>query len=221
MWLENNTSSENIQPPVTNEYSEVFSEKESEWKDIKRKKSKSQEKYKKTDENSKHRKSKKSKIKKESSKKSSDYEETAGISTPSKEILPDLRYNFTNSEDNTILEPLTSYEELANNKILSIMYKLKQIPHESNKLIASILITNNCQKPVKELVFDIPDTSSLRLMRNTGDEFGIKLPFQLPPQITKETQFTILISDVTFAQRLRGTLTYMLESKESTLQEKT
>ncbi|XP_006618193.1 AP-3 complex subunit delta-1 [Apis dorsata] len=220
MWLENNTSSENIQPPVTNEYSEVLSEKESEWKDTKRKKSKSQEKYKKTDENSKHRKSKKSKSKKESSKKSSDYEETAGISTPSKEILPDLRYNFTNSEDNTILEPLTSYEELANNKILSIMYKLKQIPHESNKLIASILITNNCQKPVKELVFDVPDTSSLRLMRNTGDEFGIKLPFQLPPQITKETQFTILISDVTFAQRLRGTLTYMLESKESTLQEK-
>lgn len=168
MWLENNTSSENIQPPVTNEYSEVLSEKESEWKDTKRKKSKSQEKYKKTDENSKHRKSKKSKSKKESSKKSSDYEETAGISTPSKEILPDLRYNFTNSEDNTILEPLTSYEELANNKILSIMYKLKQIPHESNKLIASILITNNCQKPVKELVFDVPDTSSLRLMRNVS-----------------------------------------------------
>lgn len=168
MWLENNTSSENIQPPVTNEYSEVFSEKESEWKDTKRKKSKSQEKYKKTDENSKHRKSKKSKSKKESSKKSSDYEETAGISTPSKEILPDLRYNFTNSEDNTILEPLTSYEELANNKILSIMYKLKQIPHESNKLIASILITNNCQKPVKELVFDVPDTSFLRLMRNVS-----------------------------------------------------
>lgn len=108
------------------------------------------------------------KVKKESSKKSSDYEETAGISTPSKEILPDLRYNFTNSEDNTILEPLTSYEELANNKILSIMYKLKQIPHESNKLIASILITNNCQKPVKELVFDVPDTSSLRLMRNVS-----------------------------------------------------
>ncbi|XP_068968798.1 AP-3 complex subunit delta-1 [Bombus flavifrons] len=220
MWLENNTSTGNIQPPVANEYTEVFSEKESEWKDAKRKKSKSQEKHKKTDEDSKHRKSKRSKIKKESLKKSSDYEETAGISTPSKEILPDLRYNFSLSEDNTILEPVTSYEELAKNKVLSIAYELKQVPHESNKLVASILITNNCQKLVKELVFDVPDTSSLRLMRNIGDEFGIKLPFQLSPQTSKETQFTILISDVTFAQRLRGTLTYMLESKESTLQEK-
>ncbi|KAK1131743.1 hypothetical protein K0M31_015903 [Melipona bicolor] len=220
MWLENNTSTENTQPPVTNEYTEVFSKKESEWKDNKRKKSKNHEKHKKTDEDSKHRKSKKSKSKKESLKKSSDYEETAGISTPSKEILPDLRYNFANSENNTILEPVTSYEELAKNKVLSITYELKQIPHESNKLVASILITNNCQNLVKELVFDVPDTSSLRLMRNIGDEFGIKLPFQLPPQTSKETQFTILISDVTFAQRLRGTLTYMLENKESTLQEK-
>lgn len=220
MWLENNTSTENTQPPITNEYTEVFSKKESEWKDNKRKKSKNHEKHKKTDEDLKHRKSKKSKSKKESLKKSSDYEETAGISTPSKEILPDLRYNFANSENNTILEPVTSYEELAKNKVLSITYELKQIPHESNKLVASILITNNCQNLVKELVFDVPDTSSLRLMRNIGDEFGIKLPFQLPPQTSKETQFTILISDVTFAQRLRGTLTYMLENKESTLQEK-
>ncbi|KZC13228.1 PREDICTED: AP-3 complex subunit delta-1 [Dufourea novaeangliae] len=112
------------------------------------------------------------------------------------------------------------YEELVKNKVLSIMYDLKQIPHETNKLVASILITNNCENLVKELVFDVPDTSSLRLMRNLGDECGIKLPFQLSPQTSKETEFTILISDVTFAQRLRGTLTYMIESKESTLQEK-
>lgn len=53
-----------------------------------------------------------------------------------------------------------------------------------------------------------------------GDEFGIKLPFQLPLQSSKETEFTVLISDVTFAQRLRGTLTYMFESTEGTQQEK-
>lgn len=52
------------------------------------------------------------------------------------------------------------------------------------------------------------------------DEFGIKLPFQLPLQSSKETEFTILVSDVTFAQRLRGTLTYMFESTEGMQQEK-
>ncbi|XP_054014848.1 AP-3 complex subunit delta-1 isoform X2 [Hylaeus anthracinus] len=220
MWLENNISSEKSQTTDINEYTEVFGEKDSEQRDVKRKKSKHQEKHKKAhDDDSKHRKSKKSKSKRD--KKSSDYEETAGISTPSKEILPDLRYNFSNSEENTtLLQQLTSYEELVKNKILSIMYELKHIPHESNKLLASILIKNNCQQLVKELVFDVLDTSSLKLMRNLGDEFGIKLPFQLPPDTSKETQFTILISEVTFAQKLRGTFTYMLEHKESTLQEK-
>lgn len=219
MWLENNMSPEKIQLAVTSEYTEVFGEENSQRRDAKRKKSKNQEKHKKADDDLKYRKSKKTKSKKE--KKSSDYEETGGISTPSKEILPDLRYNFMNSEDNTsLVQPVTSYEELAKNKVLSITYELKQISDETNKLVASILITNNSQKLVKELVFDVPDTPALRLMRNLGDEFGIKLPFQLPPQANKETQFTILVSDVTFAQRLRGTLTYMLENKESTLQEK-
>lgn len=48
----------------------------------------------------------------------------------------------------------------------------------------------------------------------------MKLPFQLPPQSNKETQFTVLVSDVTFAQKLRGTLTYMFDDKEGTQQEK-
>ncbi|XP_034182981.1 adaptor-related protein complex 3, delta 1 subunit-like garnet [Osmia lignaria lignaria] len=219
MWLEDNASSEKLQSPIVNEYTEVFSEKESEQKDTKRKKSKSHDKHKKTDEDSKHRKSKKSKSKKD--KKSADYEETAGISTPSKEILPDLKYNFTNSADSTTLvQPTNSYEELAKNKVLSLTYELKQISDESDNLVATILITNNCQKLVKDLVFDVPDTPTLRLMKDVGDEFGIKLPFQLPPESSKETQFIILISDDTFAQTLRGTLTYMLENKENTVQEK-
>lgn len=167
MWLENNMSPEKIQLADTSEYTEVFGKENSQRRDAKRKKSKNQEKHKKAEDDMKYRKSKKTKSKKE--KKSSDYEETGGISTPSKEILPDLRYNFMNSEDNTsLVQPVTSYEELAKNKVLSITYELKQISDETNKLVASILITNNSQKLVKELVFDVPDTAALRLMRNVS-----------------------------------------------------
>ncbi|CAK9807259.1 AP-3 complex subunit delta-1 [Anthophora plagiata] len=158
MWLVNDIE-EKVQPSVADEY-EVFNEKEPKRKDTKRKKSKSEEKCKKTDEDSKHRKLRKSKSKKEPTKKSSDYEETAGISTPSKEILP-------YSENSISLD----------------------------------------------LMFDVPDTSSHRLMRNAGDNLGVKLPFELPPNTSKETEFTILISDVTFAQKLRGTLTYTVGTK--------
>ncbi|KOC63594.1 AP-3 complex subunit delta-1 [Habropoda laboriosa] len=205
MWLVN--SSEKIESSVADEYNEVFSEKELERKDVKHKKSKNEDKYKKINEDSKHRKLKKPKSKKESSKKSSDYEETAGISTPSKEILPYSENSIS------LVQPLTSYEGLAKNKMLSMMYELKHVPHQSNKLIASILITNNSQFLIQDLMFDVPDTSSHRLMRNTEDKLGVKLPFELPPKTSKETQFTIIISNVTFAQKLRGTLTYTVGTK--------
>lgn len=138
-------------------------------KDGKRKKSKSQDKHKKSkEEDAKHRKSKKSKSKKEN--KSLDYEETAGISTPSKEILPDLKDDIMNSEYSNAnsLQQNTSYEELAKNKVISMMYELRQIPHDPSKVIVSIQITNINQPLVKELVFDVPDTTSLKLIRNVS-----------------------------------------------------
>lgn len=53
-----------------------------------------------------------------------------------------------------------------------------------------------------------------------GDESGVKLQFQLSGQSKGEAQLVLLISDVTFAQKLRGTLTYMMESAAGTVQEK-
>lgn len=164
MWLETNSSPEKVQCPSIGEYIEVCSELQ---KESKRKKSKSQNKHKKSnEEDAKHRKSKKSKNKKEN--KSLDYEETAGISTPSKEILPELK-NDINSEYNAItVQQEVSYEELAKNKVISMTYELRQIPHDSDKIVVSICITNIGQPLVKELVFDVPDTSSLKLVRNVS-----------------------------------------------------
>lgn len=165
MWLEINSSPEKVQSPAIGEYTEVSTESQ---KDSKRKKSKSQNKHKKSnEEDTKHRKSKKSKNKKEN--KSSGYEETAGISTPSKEILPELKNDIMNSDYNAItVQQDISYEELAKNKVISMRYELRQIPHDSNKVIVLISITNIGQPLVKELVFDVPDTSSLKLVRDVS-----------------------------------------------------
>lgn len=218
MWLEDNT--EEARSSSIQDFKEMNSnENVGTQKDSKRKKSKSQDKHKKSKEDdTKHKKSKKSKNKE---KKSSDYEETAGISTPSKEILPELRNDLVITESSlSSIQPLIAYEDLAKNKTVSMMYELKQVADDTSKIIVSILITNVGQKLVKEIRLDVTDTSTLQLVKNPGEEYGVKLPFQLPPQSSKETQFTISISDVTFAQKLRGILTYMLESIEGTLQEK-
>lgn len=164
LWLETNSSPEKVQSPAVGEYIEVSSESQ---KDSKRKKSKSQKHKKSNEEDTKHRKSKKSKSKKEN--KSMDYEETAGISTPSKEILPEIKDDIMNAEYNAITEQQDiPYEELAKNKVISMTYELRQIPHDSSKVIVSICITNVGQPLVKELVFDVPDTSSLKLVRNVS-----------------------------------------------------
>lgn len=169
LWLETN-SPEKVQSPALGGYTEVSNETQ---KDSKRKKSKSQreDKHKKSTEedSSKHRKSKKSKSKKET--KLLGYEETAGISTPSKEIIPELKEDIIpNSEINAnSVQQSVVYEELAKNKIISMTYELRQIPHDSNQVTVSINITNLGQSLVRELVFDISDTSSLKLLRNVSN----------------------------------------------------
>ncbi|XP_066595892.1 AP-3 complex subunit delta-1 isoform X2 [Prorops nasuta] len=191
-------------------------------KSAKEKHGKTQERHKRSRKNDdpKHKKSKKSKATKD--KKSSDYEETAGISTPSKEILPELLKNDSiNLEANSSpLQTLFLYEELAKDKFVSMLHEVKQIPGSPDTVAVSVLIRNTSENLIKDLNFDITDTSSLRLVKNHDEEFGIKLPFQLNPHSSKETEFTILVLDVTFAQKLRGTLTYMLELKDGTVQEK-
>lgn len=161
-------SPEKVQSPAISEYTEMSSEPQ---KDSKRKKSKSQDKHKKSsnEEDTRHRKSKKSKSKKED-KKSSYYEETAGISTPSKEILPELKNDIADTEHNSMnsVQQSIPYEKLAKNKVISMIYELRQIPHDSNRVILLICITNVGQQLAKELVFDVSDTSSLKLVRNVS-----------------------------------------------------
>ena len=145
----------------------AVTEKKHDSKKSKHKKSKSTEKHAaESQEHSKHRrKSKKSKERKD--KKTLDYEETAGISTPSKEILPN---DINLSEVNTIPPQLTisMYKDLAKDKTISMVYELKKLPLETNKVVAAILLTNTGENLVKELIFNVSDTSTLKLDRRVS-----------------------------------------------------
>lgn len=107
---------------------------------------------------------------------SSGYEETAGISTPSKEILPSLT-TVTNTSNNSLsnvqseMNPAgarSSYQLLASDKMLKLMYELKQLPHETDKIVILLVLTNVGTNLLKELDFTISDTSTLKLFRNVS-----------------------------------------------------
>ncbi|OXU26869.1 hypothetical protein TSAR_010610 [Trichomalopsis sarcophagae] len=164
------------------------------------------------------------KLKKGKSKKNKgnqDYEETAGISTPSKEILPSRELNFDTTETNVCNQPPpASCKELAQDKTVKVLYEIKQLEHDTSKIILLISFINKSDSIVKELVFNVMDSAALKLERRLKDEDGVKMNFQLLPSSSSEAHVGILVSDVTFAQKLRGTLTYMVQGSNDTIHEK-
>ncbi|XP_011315343.1 AP-3 complex subunit delta-1 [Fopius arisanus] len=166
---------------------------------------------------------KRKKKKSESKQNTSGYEETAGISTPSKEIVPGLSVNFHESNEetlNNLYQMPSGHQELAKNDKMKMMFELKQLPHENGKLIVSIFLVNCGDKVIKDLDLDVTDSSTLKLVRNLNEESGIKIRVKLAPQATTEVHLPILIVDDTFAQKLRGSLSYFVDNSSAMIQEK-
>lgn len=45
------------------------------------------------------------------------------------------------------------------------MYETRLLPHESDQIVVSILLTNQSSSVIKELVFSMCDTPAVRLLR--------------------------------------------------------
>ncbi|PNF29931.1 AP-3 complex subunit delta-1 [Cryptotermes secundus] len=145
------------------------------------------------------------------------YEEAAGISTPSKEVVEDTLPDCVTSEVNQLAAvvqqpPLSAYIRLAGDKNLQLMYETRLLPHESDQIVVSIVLKNQSSSVIKELVFSMCDTPAVRLLRaNRDDQFGIKMHFQLPARCNSEAQLAFHVTDVTFPHKVRGTVTYMVQ----------
>ncbi|KAK0180846.1 hypothetical protein PV327_003184 [Microctonus hyperodae] len=214
LWLGNDIIDDKENSDNDNINKEINDEKRTKSKRIKSKKKQKEN----TVECSRKRKKKSTEEKKHE--KPSGYEETAGISTPSKEILPDLTSKFDDIEPNINYQVTSKYEELAKNDKIKMMYELKQLPHEMGKIIAVVMLINHSDKSINELDLDVSDASTLKLIRNPHEESGIKIRVQLAPQLSTEIHLPIIVSDDTFAQKLRGSLTYMVQNPNGKIQEK-
>ncbi|XP_066997437.1 AP-3 complex subunit delta-1 [Anabrus simplex] len=148
------------------------------------------------------------------------YEEAAGISTPSKEIINECLINEDSLEihqDSVQELPslIPAYRKLAGDKTVQMMYECRLLPQETNEIIISVLLSNLSQSLVKELDFSVCDTPSLKIIReDINSQYGIKLPFQLLPSSTNEAHFAFQVMEVTQPQKLRGTLTYMVQNSD-------
>jgi len=131
----------------------------------------SREKKKKTKEGKKDKKKGQAKFKE-------GYEEAAGISTPSKEVVEDSVPGSVTSEVNQLIAlahqpPLSAYITLAGDKNLQLMYETRLLPHENDQITVSILLKNQSSSVIKELVFSMCDTPAVSLLRAVCNGFDI------------------------------------------------
>ncbi|XP_063231721.1 AP-3 complex subunit delta-1 isoform X2 [Bacillus rossius redtenbacheri] len=142
------------------------------------------------------------------------YEEAAGISTPSKEVIGEGLLDGTPAPGGPSQpSAAATYARLAGDKTLELMFEPRLLPLETDQIVISVYISNLSTSLVKELDFMVSDTPTVKLVRGGSDsECGVKLPFHLAPRASSEAQFAFQVLDVTFPQKLRGTLTYMVET---------
>ncbi|KAH9366489.1 hypothetical protein HPB48_020876 [Haemaphysalis longicornis] len=145
-----------------------------------------------------------------------EYEETPGITTPSKE--PGFSAAQTPMTP-CMPPPASNYKLLADDKNIKLMYEVRTLPMVRNQVLVSVIFTNQSPFQLKEMELNILDTLNTKMLRGVGasPHDGIKVPFQLPTGTANEGQFAFSVESISMPQRLRGTLTYMLMASGSSL----
>ncbi|XP_005107703.1 AP-3 complex subunit delta-1 isoform X2 [Aplysia californica] len=184
-----------------------------------------------TDEKAKKKKEKKSKKDKEKEKqqkkkekkklkeKRSEYEVAEGITTPSKESLSLSQQPTPNDVK---IPPMSSYLPLAENSAIKLTCESRVNHQRSDQIIVSVVFSNLTKDTIKDLEFNVLDTLNTKLIRGIGEKSqdAVKVPFVLLPEAQNEGQFAFTVDNITMPQKLRGTLTYILKSPDSSTQDK-
>lgn len=148
-----------------------------------------------------------------------EYEETPGITTPSKEP------NFNTAQTPmtpSMPPPASNYRPLADDKNIKLTYEVRTLPMVRDQVVVSVIFTNQSTFQIKEMELNILDTLNTKMMRGVGatPHEGARVPFQLPTGTANEGQFAFSVDSVSMSQRLRGTLTYMLVTETGSTHEK-
>jgi len=107
------------------------------------------------------------------------------------------------------------------------MYHVKPNFMNANQIVVTIsinsqLTTEDTSSQIYSIEFNILDTLNTKLVKDNNNSGGIiKIPFNLVANSKYDFQIYFTVDDCTFAQKLKGTLTYMLKSATvSSVQEK-
>ncbi|XP_049804898.1 AP-3 complex subunit delta-1 isoform X1 [Schistocerca nitens] len=145
------------------------------------------------------------------------YEEASGISTPSKEVVTEQSSSAITGGSGTEINPpfscLSSFSRLASDNSVEMVYGTSLC--ETDEVAITVVLKNQSPSLLKEFCFSVSNTSLVKLIKpELNDDYGLNLNLTLPPSGSTELQLFFRVLSVDQSHKLRGTLTYMVQSSD-------
>ncbi|XP_071261939.1 AP-3 complex subunit delta-1-like isoform X4 [Salvelinus alpinus] len=132
-------------------------------------------------------------------------------------------------EDEEPLPPMSNYALLAENSYIKMMKQdadevcdIQGNLHDGSQVVVSVIFENKCDSFIKSMEFNVMDSLNSKLQRpeGAGPHDSLTVPFQLPPGISNEARFIFSVQSIVMPQKLKGTLTFIVKTEDSSTHEK-
>ncbi|TNN59664.1 AP-3 complex subunit delta-1 [Liparis tanakae] len=125
-------------------------------------------------------------------------------------------------EEEEPLPPMSNYCLLAENSYIKMEIDIQGNLQDGSQVVVSVIFENKCDNFLKTMEFNVLDSLNSKLQRpeGSGPHDGLTVPFQLPPGVSNEARFVFTVQSIVMQQKLKGTLTFIVKSEDSSTHEK-
>uniref|UniRef100_A0A8C4WDF3 AP-3 complex subunit delta-1 n=1 Tax=Gopherus evgoodei TaxID=1825980 RepID=A0A8C4WDF3_9SAUR len=106
--------------------------------------------------------------------------------------------------------------------VLSATYDIQGNLQNDSQVTVSVIFENKSTSFLKSMELNVLDSLNAKMLRPEGSSVhdGIPVPFQLPPGISNEAQFVFTLQSIVMAQKLKGTLSFIVKNDNGSTHEK-
>ncbi|XP_045155977.1 AP-3 complex subunit delta-1 [Echinops telfairi] len=120
------------------------------------------------------------------------------------------------------LPPMSSYCLLAENAYIKMTYDVQGSLQKDSQVTVSLILENLSSSFLKSMELNVLDSLNTKMARPEGTSVhdGVPVPFQLPPGVSNEARFVFTVQSIVMAQKLKGTLSFIVKNDEGSTHEK-
>uniref|UniRef100_A0A8B9HN84 AP-3 complex subunit delta-1 n=1 Tax=Astyanax mexicanus TaxID=7994 RepID=A0A8B9HN84_ASTMX len=122
-----------------------------------------------------------------------------------------------------LISAVPHYKKWLKKNSLSLqVYDIQGNLQDGSQVVVSVIFENKSDSFLKSMEFNVLDSLNSKLQRpdGAGPHDGLVVPFQLPPGVSNEARFVFSVQSIVMPQKLKGTLTFIVKSEDSSTHEK-